>query len=107
MFLRRRSLIVGLFGLFAVASCTKDRDKDFRTATVRDTGDITEDGCGYLLDVVGQGEQKPEQLPSAFQHNGMKVEVKYHQTGVLDTCGNSIPYFTYDLIAIDDIRVAL
>jgi hypothetical protein len=107
MFSRRRSLIVGLFGLFAIASCTKDRDRDFLSATVRDSGDISANGCGYFLDVVNRGEQKPDYLPSAYQHNGMKVQVKYHEIGVLDTCGNSIPYSTHEIIAIDDIRAAL
>ena len=107
MLSRRLSLIAGLFGLAAISSCTKDRDRDFISATVRDTGDITENGCGYLLDVINRGEQKPDYLPSAFQHNGMKVQIKYHEIGVLDTCGNSTPYFTHELIAIDDIRPEL
>ncbi len=107
MFSRRLSLSVGLLGLLAVASCTKDRDRDFLSATVQDTGDISKGGCGFLLNVVNRGAQRPDYLPSKYQHNGMKVQVKYHDIGVLDTCGNSVPYTTYDLIAIDDIRTAL
>ncbi len=90
--------------LLLATACNKDRDKDFVSATVRDSGDISADGCGYLLDVDGVGEKKPAYLLSAFQQNGLKVQIKYHETGILDTCGNKAPYQTYRLIAVDDIR---
>ncbi len=102
--MRTRFLTFLSAALLLATACNKDRDKDFVTATVRDTGDFSENGCGFLLDVDGVGEKRPDYLMSAFQENGLKVKIKYHETGVLDTCGNKPPYQTYRLIAIDDIR---
>ncbi len=97
----RLSILAALL-LLPGASCNKD--KDYSAATVRDSGDISAGGCGYLLDVEDGGEQRPQSLPSAFQHHGMRVKVKYHPTGVFDTCGNKVPYSFHELIAIDDIK---
>lgn len=91
-----------LLSALALASC--DKDKDFKLAVVRDSGDVSNDGCGYLLDVEDEGEQKPEYLASAFQHDGMRVKVKYTYTGVLDTCGHTLPQSFHELIRIDDIK---
>lgn len=91
-----------LLSTLALTACEKD--KDFKTAVVRDSGDVSNDGCGYLLDVEDEGEQKPEYLPSAFQHDGMRVKVKYTYTGVLDTCGHSLPQSFHELVRIDDIK---
>ncbi len=102
--MRLRFISVLSFALLVVASCSKDRDKGFVSATVRDSGDLSADGCGFLLDIDGVGEKRPEYLLSGFQQNGVRVKIKYHETGVLDTCGNAAPYRTFRLIAIDDIR---
>ncbi len=102
--MRLRFLTLLSATLFLATACNKDRDKGFVSATIRDSGDISADGCGFLLDVEGVGEKRPDYLLSAFQQNGLKVKIKYHETGVLDTCGNRAPYKTYRLVAIDDIR---
>ena len=94
-----------LLSSLAFAACNKD-DDDFQSAVVRDSGDVSNDGCGYLLDVENEGEQKPEYLPSAYQHDGMRVKVKYTYTGVLDTCGHSLPQSFHELVRIDDIKRA-
>jgi hypothetical protein len=93
-----------LLSAFSLAACNKD--DDFQNAVVRDSGDVSNSGCGYLLDVENEGEQKPEYLPSAFQHEGMRVKVKYTYTGVLDTCGHTLPQSFHELVRIDDIKRA-
>lgn len=100
--MRIRLLTVTLLAVFAATSCKKD--KDFKTAVVRDSGDVSFGGCGYLLDVDGEGEQKPVYLPSAYQHHGLKIKLKYHFSGILDTCGHTLPLNFHELIWIDDIK---
>lgn len=62
--------------------------KDLRlvNATIVDTGDITDEGCGYLLQLNDSSLVKPNYLPSSYQHHGYKVVVKYEHTGIVDTC---------------------
>ena len=84
-----RKFLLGAVTLTLLAvSCKKD--KDYTRATVIDSGDITADGCGWLLRMPDGKYEKPEYVPSAFQHNNLKVKVKIHSSGVLDTC-RSIP----------------
>ncbi|WP_157977241.1 hypothetical protein [Taibaiella helva] len=71
-------------------------------ATVIDTGDITNEGCGYVLRLEDQALLQPEYLPSAYQHGGLKVKVKYTHTGVQDTC--QFGSVVYDLVSIQDIK---
>ena len=99
--MRKYLLGAALLTLTAVA-CNKERH--YTRATIMDTGDITKDGCGYLLRLEDGREEKPQYLPSAFQHNGMQVLVKYHSTGVLDTCEFSAPRKFFELVDIDDIK---
>ena len=87
--------------VFILASCDKKNDKV--KATVIDTQDLTiATGCGYILLLEDGAYVKPSYLPSAYQHNNMKVEVKYHHTGIIDTCdfGTKI----YDRASITDIK---
>jgi len=86
--------------VFLFFSCNKD--KDMVEATVVDTGDITNVGCGYVLQLQDQALVQPDYLPSAYQHDGLRVKVKYTHTGVQDTCdfGSVI----YDLVSIQDIK---
>lgn len=102
----RVRILLGLCAVFlAAAACEKD--KDFALATVRDAGDVTQGGCGYLLSVDGAGEQRPDYLPSAYQHDGMRVKVRYHLSGVYDTCRNASNYQFYEIVNLDEIRRAL
>lgn len=87
----------------SVLSCNKP-DEGFEDAVVSTDGDMSNDGCGYLLDFEDGRREKPYQLKSAYQNPGMKVKVKYHASEVMDTCGISKPYSYYQLIIIDDIK---
>jgi len=105
-FLMKKVLLAALpLCLLLSAACNKG-EKDFKSAVVRNSGDVSAGGCGYLLDVEDEGERRPDYLPSAFQHDGMRVDVKFTLTGVVDTCGNRLPYSFHEIIRIDDIRRA-
>ncbi len=100
-----RTKIFYLLAFFSilVSSCKKP-DDGFVNAMVIDSGDITTHGCGYLIRFDDGTEQKPYQLLSAYQHNGLTVKVKYHQSEIMDTCRYSSPFSYYQLIIIDDIK---
>jgi hypothetical protein len=98
-----RKFIIGFVTLTVLAiSCKKD--KDFQRATVIDTGDITKEGCGYILRLEDGKEEKPEYLPSDYQHNDLKVLIKIHSSGVLDTCRFETPRKFYERVYIDEIK---
>ena len=99
--MRKFLLGVATFTVLAV-SCKKD--KDYSKATVLDTGDITADGCGWVLRMEDGKFEKPDYLPSAFQHDNFKVKVKFHSSGILDTCRSLPPHDFYEVIIIDDIK---
>lgn len=86
--------------LFFSVSCNKD--KDMVEATIVDTGDITNEGCGYLMQLKDQALLQPQYLPSAYQHDGMRIKVKYTHTGIQDTC--DFGTVIYDLVSIQDIK---
>lgn len=88
----------------SILACNKP-DDGFENAKVVDSGDITNEGCGYLLQFDDGREEKPYQLLSAYQHNGMLVKVKYHSSEILDTCSSSAPATEYQLIIIDEIKM--
>lgn len=102
--MRKYLLSAGLLILTATA-CKKDNN--YTHAVIMDTGDITADGCGYLLRLDDGREEKPQYLPSAFQHDGLEVYVKYRSTGILDTCEYSAPRKFFELVSIDDIKKKL
>lgn len=104
-----RKFLLGIASLAVIGIASCDKDKDFSRATVIDTGDITADsnaidGCGYILRLPDGTEERPEYMPSAFQHNGLKVKVKFHSSGVLDTCRFLPPRKFYERVYIDDIK---
>lgn len=82
------------------ASCEKNSNTV--NATILDSNDITLEGCGYLLLLEDSGLVKPAYLPSAYQHDGMKVEVKYNYSGIFDTCDYGAKI--YDRASILEIR---
>ncbi|KAA5534450.1 hypothetical protein F0919_07445 [Taibaiella lutea] len=82
------------------ASCNKD--KDMVNATVVDTGDITNVGCGYLLQLEDSAYLEPLYLSSAYQHGGLRVKVKFTHTGVVDTCDYANKVF--DQVSIQEIK---
>ncbi len=77
-------IILAGASILVIASC--DKRSETVEARILDTQDITNEGCGYLLLLEDSGLVKPAYLPSAYQHNGMKVEVKYRHSGIMDTC---------------------
>ncbi|MBS1588629.1 MAG: hypothetical protein JSS78_09835 [Bacteroidetes bacterium] len=83
-------------------SCKKD--KNYSKAVVIDSGDVTNNGCGWLLRMDDGKYEKPVYVPSAFQHNNLKVKVKMHSSGILDTCRSIPPYDFYEQVIIDDIK---
>ena len=87
--------------LFFAVSCNKD--KGTVKATVIDTGDITDVGCGYILQLQDSAVIQPNYIPSAYQHGGIKVKIKYTHTGVIDTCafGSAI----YNLVSLQSIQL--
>jgi hypothetical protein len=80
-------------------SCNKERN--MVNAIVVDTGDITRSGCGYLLKLDDQALLQPDYLPSTYQHEGLKVKIKYTHTGAIDTCAFGVT--TYDIVTLQDI----
>jgi len=98
-----RKIILSLATL-GVLSLSCNKDKDFTKATILDTGDVTNNGCGYLIRLSDGRDEKPLHLPSAYQHDGMKVLVKYHNSGVMDTCRSLPPREFYDQVIIDEIK---
>jgi hypothetical protein len=95
--------LIAIILTISLLACNKPNE-GFQNAEVVDSGDITSDGCGFILRFDDGREEKPYQLLSAYQHNGMLVKVKYHVSEVLDTCGSSKPYSYYQLIIIDEIK---
>lgn len=86
--------------LFLCASCGDE--KGMVNATIVNTGDITNEGCGYLLKREDNELVLANNLPSAYFHDGLRVKVKYTHTGVMDTCkyGSVI----YDIATIQKIK---
>ncbi len=93
-------LLAGTLMISAFVACNKD--KDMVDATIVDTGDITNEGCGYLLELEDKAVVQPSYLPSAYQHGGLKVKVKYNHTGIKDTC--DFGTVIYDLVSIQEIK---
>jgi hypothetical protein len=98
-----RKIMLG-FAALTVLAISCDKDKEYQKATVIDTGDVTKQGCGYVLRMEDGKEEKPEYLESAYQHNNLKVLVKIHSSGVLDTCRFETPRKFYERVYIDDIK---
>src|SRR5690554_6710725 len=99
--MRKNILLLTTVVAFLFTAC---KDKSLVDATIINTGDITYEGCGYLLELENSELLQPLYLPGAYQHNGLQVKVKYSHTGVQDTCeyGTVI----YDLIDIEKIERA-
>lgn len=82
----RKFLLGAALIAMTAASCKKD--KNLLKATVIDTGDIATGGCGYLLELTDEGGRtvRPTNLPSAYQHDGFKVKVKFDSNGSGEVC---------------------
>ena len=81
-----RKYLFGAAILMLVAIGCK-KDKDLTNATIVDTGDIASTGCGYVLQLEdGTTRLRPRNLPSNYQHDGLKVKVKYDNSGDGEIC---------------------
>lgn len=89
--------------LFAFSACNKDAK--MVDATVVDTQDLTYVGCGYVLELEDKALILPLNLPSAYQHDGMKVKIEFKHTGIQDTC--KFGTVIYDMVDIQEIKRAL
>jgi hypothetical protein len=98
--LMRHLLLLAAFSLLAVTSCKK-YDDGYTQALVIYGGDLTVNGCGWLLRLTDGTLIKPVQLESAFQHDSLGVLVKYYNTGNQTNC---VPQHPYDIVGIDEIK---
>ncbi|WP_276132631.1 hypothetical protein [Polluticoccus soli] len=88
--------------LLLAVSCNPD--KDLVKATVVDTGDIAQDGCGYVLKLENGKLVRPAYIPSAFQSNGMHVKVKYNTNGQEEICHTHPVNTTFEVVEIAKIE---
>lgn len=101
----RLKYILILFFSISLLACNK-KEEGYVEATISDSGDISSEGCGYILKFSdGTEDKKPYQLKSAFQVNGLKVRVKFAETDIIDTCGTSAPFLFYAVVIVQDIKV--
>jgi hypothetical protein len=94
-----KKIVLIVLASIALWSC--DKYKDYQSAVIIDSGDITVDGCGYLLKLNDGSFAKPVYLNSAFQHDNMKVKVKLVLSGKKDTCDQGMAI--YNEAIIEDI----
>ncbi len=99
-----RKLIVALAVCSALGILSCKKDSNFVDAMIVDTGDITYEGCGYLLKLNNNELLKPLYLPGAYQHDGLEVKVKYEHTDLRDTCNYGTKI--YDMVNVSDIQRA-
>jgi len=80
------------------------KDKDWKSATVINSGNVSSNGCGYLLKMEDLSEQKPINLPTAFTHDGLKVKVKFHTKDSIVYCNTADTSQYVPTVDIDDIK---
>jgi len=88
-----------LLSVFLISSCSKKntgslqqnspadapvKDSKMIEATVVDYTNL--DGCRFLLELPGGEKFQPENLPSEFEKDKMKVMIKYHVTDKMTIC---------------------
>lgn len=100
----KKITFIGIVAVMALAGVSCNKKDDLRKATIIRTGDITYEGCGYLLKLDDAGEIiKPNYLPGAYQHPNIRVTVSYDHTGVVDTCDYSPKIF--DVVNLKTIEL--
>jgi len=81
----RKYIFCALIIALVAVSCNKD--KNLTKATVVDTGDLAAGGCGYLLKLEdGATLVRPNNLPTAYMHDGYKVKIKFDGKGEGEVC---------------------
>ncbi len=74
-------------------------------AKVVDLGDPTIDGCGWIISVDIDGVAvnfRPDNLPTAFQKDGLVVAIAYRETEDLSPCGRGLQIPIIELISIEE-----
>ena len=99
-----RKYLLGVFVVLSVLAVACKKDKNMKNATIVDTGDIAKGGCGYLVRLDDGSDLRPKYLPNSYQHDGMKVKVKFNRDGEGDVC-NTYPTKKFiEIIEIIDIK---
>ena len=96
----RHLLILAACSLIAFTSCKK-YDEGFTRAQVIYAGDLTVNGCGYLLRLQDGTMLKPAYLASAYQLDSLGVLVKFYNTGNKTNC---VPQHPYDIVGVEEIK---
>ncbi len=91
--------IILFLSAFLICSCSKKntgslqqnppadapvKDSKMIEATVVDYSNL--DGCRFLLELSNGEKLQPENLPSEFEKDKMKVMIKYHATNKPNIC---------------------
>lgn len=97
--MRRLLILAALFTLTAT-SCKK-KDEGYTQALVVYGGDLTVDGCGWLLRLTDGALVKPSNLASAYQHDSLGVLVKFYNAGTQTNC---VPQNPYDIVVVEEIK---
>lgn len=79
-----KKLLIIVAAFVGLSACNPE--KNMVEAVVIDTGDVTRDGCGYLLVLPDSALLKPVHLDAAYRHHNLPVRVEYTFSGVRDTC---------------------
>lgn len=96
----RYLVLLSAFFLLGTTSCKK-YDDGFTHALVIYGGDLTTNGCGYLLRLSNGNFVKPVNLASSFQQDSLGVLVKYNTTGEKTNC---VPLSPYDKVNVSEIK---
>jgi len=102
--MKRNFYFAAIVSIMTLGLVACNKQKDIRKATVIRTGDITYEGCGYLLKLDDDGELiKPNHLPGAYQHPNIRVSISFDHTGIVDTCDYSPKIF--DVVNLHSIEL--
>ncbi len=102
----RKLLFAALLTAIVATSCNPD--KDLIKATVIDTGDIANGGCGFLLDLDGEDRiVRPTNLPTAYTHDGFKVKVKFDTNGDGEVCAIYPDHEFIELVQLTVVKTDL
>lgn len=85
-----RLLTFLLLSSLVLASCIKSYHCDYDPsvdATILWTGDLSYDGCDWIVRVDPSTSYHPQSLDTAFQHDGLKVKIIFSKTGQHFICG--------------------
>ncbi|MBS1643876.1 MAG: hypothetical protein JST36_02470 [Bacteroidetes bacterium] len=96
----RYLLILSAILVLGTTSCKK-YDDGFTHALVIYGGDMTTNGCGYLLRLSNGTFVKPINLASNYQQDSLGVLIKYNTTGEKTNC---VPQNPYDKVNISEIK---